>query len=222
MTSEISSRLAAAWGAAQAKLPPDALKESKPNFATLSGIPVERLYLPGGDEAGSYESKLGFPGAYPFTRGVQPTMYRGRYWTMRQYSGFATCEETNKRYRYLLDRGQTGLSVAFDLPTQMGHDSDAPESEGEVGKCGVAISTLDDMEVLFDSIPLDKVSTSMTINATAPVLLAMYVALAEKGGVSPALLNGTVQNDLLKEYIARGAYIFPPGPSIRLATDLFE
>ncbi len=195
--------------------------ERRAEFATVSGIPVERLYTPE-DVPVDYERDLGFPGEYPFTRGVQPTMYRGRLWTMRQYAGFATAEESNRRYRYLLEQGQTGLSVAFDLPTQIGYDSDHPMAEGEVGRVGVAISSLRDMEILFDGIPLDKVSTSMTINAPATVLLAMYIAVAEKQGVPSAKLRGTVQNDILKEYVARGTYIFPPEPSMRLVTDLFR
>ncbi len=169
-----------------------------------------------------YERDLGKPGEFPFTRGIYPTMYAGRLWTMRQYAGFGTAEESNKRYRYLLEQGQTGLSVAFDLPTQMGYDSDDPIAEGEVGKCGVAIDTLKDMEILFNKIPLDKVSTSMTINATAAVLLAMYIVLAEKQGIGPEKLRGTVQNDILKEYIARGTYIYPPEPSMRLTVDIIE
>ncbi|OTA41648.1 MAG: methylmalonyl-CoA mutase, partial [Symbiobacterium thermophilum] len=168
-----------------------------------------------------YLNDLGFPGEYPFTRGVHPTMYRGRFWTMRQYAGYGTAEESNRRYRYLLENGQSGLSVAFDLPTQIGYDSDSPYAEGEVGKVGVAIDTLADMETLFEGIPLDKVSTSMTINAPAAVLLAMYIAVAEKQGVRPDQLTGTVQNDILKEYVARGTYIFPPEPSMRLVTDVF-
>ena len=195
--------------------------ERKEAFQTESGIPVERIYTPADVET-DYIRDLGFPGEYPFTRGVQPTMYRGRFWTMRQYAGFGTAEETNARYKYLLEQGQTGLSVAFDLPTQIGYDSDDPLAAGEVGKVGVAISSLEDMETLFDGIPLDKVSTSMTINAPAAVLLAMYVAVAKKQGVGPRQLRGTVQNDILKEYIARGTYIFPPGPSMRLITDLFR
>ncbi|HFD40435.1 MAG TPA: methylmalonyl-CoA mutase, partial [Anaerolineae bacterium] len=195
--------------------------ERKEAFQTESGIPVERIYTPADVET-DYVCDLGFPGEYPFTRGVQPTMYRGRFWTMRQYAGFGTAEETNARYKYLLEQGQTGLSVAFDLPTQIGYDSDDPLAAGEVGKVGVAISSLEDMETLFDGIPLDKVSTSMTINAPAAVLLAMYVAVAKKQGVEPRQLRGTVQNDILKEYIARGTYIFPPGPSMRLITDLFR
>jgi len=181
-----------------------------------------RLYTPLDIEELDYENDLGFPGEYPFTRGVQPTMYRGRFWTMRQYAGFASAEESNQRYKYLLEQGQTGLSCAFDLPTQIGYDSDEPISEGEVGKVGVAIDSLADMEILFDGIDLGKVSTSMTINAPASVLLAMYIAVAEKQGVSPDKLNGTIQNDILKEYAARGTYIFPPKPSMRLITNIFE
>lgn len=181
----------------------------------------KRLYTPLDVEDFDYNEKLGFPGQYPFTRGVQPTMYRGRLWTMRAYAGFATAEETNARYKYLLEAGQTGLSVAMDLPTQIGLDSDAELSHGEVGKVGVAIDSLADVEKLFDGIPLDKVSTSMTINGPAAVLLAMYVAVAEKQGVKPEQLKGTIQNDILKEYIARGTYIFPPRPSMRLITDTF-
>jgi len=196
--------------------------ERKENFVTGSNSEVNRLYTPVDIENLDYLEDLGFPGEYPFTRGVQPTMYRGRLWTMRQYAGFATAEESNKRYKYLLEQGQTGLSVAFDLPTQIGYDSDYPLSEGEVGKVGVAIDSLEDMEILFDGIPLDKVSTSMTINAPAAVLLAMYIAVAEKQGVTPEKLNGTIQNDILKEYIARGTYIFPTQPSMRLITDIFE
>ncbi len=183
---------------------------------------AQRLYTPLDTEDFDYGEKLGFPGQYPFTRGVQPTMYRGRLWTMRAYAGFATAEETNARYKYLLQAGQTGLSVAMDLPTQIGLDSDHELSHGEVGKVGVAIDSLADMEALFDGIPLDKVSTSMTINGPAAVLLAMYVAVAEKQGVAPEALKGTIQNDILKEYIARGTYIFPPRPSMRLITDTFE
>lgn len=183
---------------------------------------VKRLYTPLDTANLNYNEQLGFPGQYPFTRGIQPTMYRGRFWTMRQYSGFATAEETNARYKYLLNAGQTGLSVAMDLPTQIGLDSDHELSHGEVGKVGVAIDSLADMEVLFEGIPLDKVSTSMTINGPAAVLLAMYVAAAEKQGITPDKLSGTIQNDILKEYIARGTYIFPPRPSMRLITDSFE
>lgn len=194
--------------------------ERKASFTTNSWIPAERLYTPA-ELPADYEFKLGFPGEYPFTRGIQPTMYRGRLWTMRQYAGFGSAEESNARYKFLLSQGQTGLSVAFDLPTQIGYDSDSPFAEGEVGKVGVAIDTLADMETLFDGIPLDKVSTSMTINAPATVLLAMYIAVAEKQGVPAKKLSGTVQNDILKEYAARGTYIYPPGPSMRLITDLF-
>ncbi|MGZ9276563.1 MAG: acyl-CoA mutase large subunit family protein [Candidatus Limnocylindrales bacterium] len=199
-----------------------AAPERRDPFVTSSGIEIRDLYTPA-DIAGLDEERdLGRPGEYPFTRGVQPTMYRSRFWTMRQYAGFATAEETNRRFRYLLDQGQTGLSVAFDLPTQMGYDSDAPAAEGEVGRVGVPISSLADMHVLVDGLPLDKVSTSMTINATAPILLACYVAAAEDQGVPREEIGGTTQNDILKEYIARGTYIFPPRPSMRLVTDVFE
>jgi methylmalonyl-CoA mutase N-terminal domain/subunit len=199
----------------------DRYPERRDEFKTDSGIEIERVYTPD-DAPSDYGADLGFPGRYPFTRGVQPTMYRGRLWTMRQYAGFGSAAETNARYKYLLEQGQTGLSVAFDLPTQIGYDSDDPLAAGEVGKVGVAISSLEDMERLFEGIPLEQVSTSMTINAPAAVLLAMYVAVARKQGVSPSRLRGTVQNDILKEYIARGTYIFPPGPSMRLITDLFR
>jgi len=195
--------------------------EREPVFETTSHIELKRLYTPLDIADTDYCRDLGFPGEYPFTRGVQPTMYRGRFWTMRQYAGFATAEETNKRYKYLLEQGQTGLSVAFDLPTQIGYDSDHPLAEGEVGKVGVAIDTLRDMEILFDGIPLDKVSTSMTINATAAILLTMYLAVAEKQGVKSELVQGTIQNDILKEYAARGTYIFPPLESMRIVTDIF-
>jgi len=196
--------------------------ERKSDFVNTSGIPVERLYSPLDQEGSEYLTEVGLPGEYPYTRGVQPTMYRGRYWTMRQYAGFASAEESNKRYRFLLDQGQTGLSVAFDLPTQIGYDSDDEMAIGEVGKVGVAIDSLADMEVLFKEIPLDKVSTSMTINAPAAVLLSMYVAVAEKQGVSADKLRGTIQNDILKEYSSRGTYIFPPKPSMRIITDIFS
>ena len=196
--------------------------ERKTTFSSTSGYEVERLYTPADLENLDYEQALSLPGEYPFTRGVQPTMYRGRFWTMRQYAGFASAEESNTRYKYLLEQGQTGLSVAFDLPTQIGYDSDHQLSQGEVGKVGVAIDSLADMEILFNGIPLDKVSTSMTINAPAAVLLAMYIAVGEKQGVSSDQLNGTIQNDILKEYVARGTYIFPPQPSMRLITDIFE
>jgi methylmalonyl-CoA mutase N-terminal domain/subunit len=195
--------------------------ERRKRFESTSGTEIDRLYTPGHLEGLDYLRDLGFPGEYPFTRGVQPTMYRGRLWTMRQYAGFGDARESNNRYRYLLDHGQTGLSVAFDLPTQMGYDSDSPMASGEVGKVGVAIDSLEDMEVLFDRIPLGKVSTSMTINSTAAVLLAMYLAVGDKQGVPADRLNGTIQNDILKEYIARGTYIFPPAPSMRVITDIF-
>ncbi|MBI5905871.1 MAG: methylmalonyl-CoA mutase family protein [Deltaproteobacteria bacterium] len=195
--------------------------ERRARFESTSGEEIDRLYTPEHLEGFDYLRDAGFPGEYPFTRGVQPTMYRGRLWTMRQYAGFGDARESNKRYRYLLDHGQTGLSVAFDLPTQMGYDSDHAMALGEVGKVGVAIDSLEDMEVLFDRIPLGKVSTSMTINSTAAILLAMYVAVGEKQGVAPSALNGTIQNDILKEYIARGTYIFPPAPSMRIITDIF-
>ena len=195
---------------------PGALRQQQ--FATTSGVALEPLYVP---REIDYQEKLGFPGEYPFTRGIQPTMYRGRFWTMRQYAGFGTAEETNRRFRYLLASGQTGLSTAFDLPTQMGHDSDSPRARGEVGRVGVAIDTVEDMERLFQGIELGKVSTSMTINATAATLLALYQSVAEAHGTSARDLSGTVQNDVLKEYIARGTYIYPPGPSMRLITDVF-
>jgi methylmalonyl-CoA mutase N-terminal domain/subunit len=195
--------------------------ERKKRFQTLSGIPVERLYTPLAGSGLDCLKDLGFPGSYPYTRGVQATMYRGRFWTMRQYAGFASAEASNKRYKYLLEQGQTGLSVAFDLPTQIGYDSDHPLAQGEVGKVGVAIDSLTDMEALFSGIPLDQVSTSMTINAPAAVVLAMYVETAAKQGVSPEKLKGTIQNDILKEYAARGTYIFPPAPSMRIITDIF-
>lgn len=194
--------------------------ERKENFQTSSAIDIDRIYGPKiPDEY--YLNNIGYPGEYPYTRGVRRTMYRGRLWTMRQYAGFGSAKETNKRFKYLLEQGQTGLSVAFDLPTQIGYDSDDPMSLGEVGKVGVAIDTLEDMEILFDGISLDKVSTSMTINAPAAVLLAMYIVVAEKQGVPQEKIQGTIQNDILKEYIARGTYIFPPKPSMRLITDIF-
>lgn len=196
--------------------------ERRESFESSSGIEEERLSTPDSLGDFSYEEQLGFPGEYPFTRGVQPTMYRGRLWTMRQYAGFASAEESNERYKYLLEQGQTGLSIAFDLPTQIGYDSDDPLAYGEVGKVGVAIDSLADMEILFKDIPLDKVSSSMTINAPAAVLLAFYIAAAEKQGVTPDKLKGTIQNDILKEYAARGTYIFPPEPSMRLITNIFE
>ena len=196
--------------------------ERREHFETSSGIEVRDLYTPADVDSLDEDRDLGRPGEYPFTRGVQATMYRGRLWTMRQYAGFASAAETNRRFRYLLEQGQTGLSVAFDLPTQMGYDSDASEAEGEVGRVGVPIASLADMETLLDGIPLGEVSTSMTINATAAILLALYVAVAEKQGVPRERVSGTTQNDILKEYIARGTYIFPPRPSMRLVTDVFE
>jgi methylmalonyl-CoA mutase N-terminal domain/subunit len=205
------------YGTSIAKSP-----EREKEFTTPSFARVDPLYTPLDADSERYAEKSGFPGEYPFTRGIQPTMYRGRFWTMRQYAGFGTARESNERYRYLLSQGQSGLSVAFDLPTQIGYDSDAPLADGEVGKVGVAIDTLADMEVLFDGIPLDKVSTSMTINAPAAVLLAMYIVVAEKQGVARSAISGTIQNDILKEYIARGTYIFPPKPSMRLITNIFD
>jgi methylmalonyl-CoA mutase, N-terminal domain len=196
--------------------------EREEKFSTISFTPVKALFTPNDFGEENYNDKIGFPGQYPYTRGIQPTMYRGRLWTMRQYAGFGTAKESNERYRYLLEQGTSGLSVAFDLPTQIGYDSDDPLAYGEVGKVGVAIDTLADMEILFDKIPLDKISTSMTINASASVLLAMYIAVAEKQGVSRDKISGTIQNDLLKEYIARGTYIFPPKPSMRIITNIFE
>ncbi len=195
--------------------------ERRKRFESTSGEEVDRLYTPLDLERFDYLTDAGFPGEYPFTRGVQPTMYRGRFWTMRQYAGFGDARESNRRYRYLLAQGQTGLSVAFDLPTQMGYDSDNPVASGEVGKVGVAIDSIEDMGVLFDRIPLGKVSTSMTINSTASILLAMYIAVGESQGVTRSALNGTIQNDILKEYIARGTYIYPPAPSMRIITDIF-
>ncbi len=195
--------------------------ERKAEFSTDSGITLKPV-IPPSEIPADRESSLGYPGEYPFTRGVQPTMYRGRFWTMRQYAGYSSAEESNRRYRFLLEQGQTGLSVAFDLPTQIGYDADDPIALGEVGKVGVSISSIEDMEMLFTEIPLDKVSTSMTINAPAAVLLAMYIAVAKKQGVPSTTLRGTIQNDILKEYIARGTYIFPPTPSMRLITDIFQ
>jgi len=196
--------------------------ERKPEFVNTSEIPINRVYTPLDLSYEDYLSDIGLPGEYPFTRGVQPTMYRGRYWTMRQYAGFASAAESNRRYRFLLDQGQTGLSVAFDLPTQIGYDSDNEMALGEVGKVGVAIDSLRDMEVLFNEIPLDKVSTSMTINSPAAILLAMYMAVAEKQGLPMEKLRGTIQNDVLKEYSSRGTYIFPPKPSMRIITEIFS
>jgi methylmalonyl-CoA mutase N-terminal domain/subunit len=196
--------------------------ERDPEFTTGSGIPVEPLYTAESHPDWDPRSALGYPGEYPYTRGIQPTMYRGRLWTMRQYAGFGTAEESNRRYRYLLDHGTTGLSVAFDLPTQMGYDADNPLAEGEVGKVGVSISSLEDMRTLFDAIPLERITTSMTINATAAILLSLYIAVAREQGADVRKLSGTVQNDILKEYIARGTYIYPPAPSMRIITDLFQ
>jgi len=198
------------------------MPERRKEFLTESGIKLKRVYTPLDVQDLDYMRDLGFPGEYPFTRGVYPTMYRARLWTMRQYAGFGTAEQTNKRFRYLLEQGQTGLSVAFDFPTQLGYDCDHPLALGEVGKAGVSVCTLRDMETLFNHIPLDKVTTSMTINAPATVLLAMYIAVGEKQGIPQSSLGGTVQNDILKEYVARGLYIFPPKPSMKLATDIFE
>jgi len=195
--------------------------ERKDRFTTISGLPVDRLYTPESLPHWNPEEALGYPGEFPFTRGIYPTMYRGRFWTMRQYAGFGTAVESNQRYRYLLSKGQAGLSVAFDLPTQIGMDSDHPLAQGEVGKVGVAIDSLEDMETLFEGIPLEKVSTSMTINSTAAILLCLYVAVAKKQGANLARISGTVQNDILKEYIARGTYIYPVRPAMRIVTDIF-
>jgi methylmalonyl-CoA mutase N-terminal domain/subunit len=211
-----------AWRAGSRAKALKAAPERRERFETSSGIEIADVYT-AADLAGfDPDAQLGLPGEFPFTRGVQPTMYRSRFWTMRQYAGFATAAETNERFRYLLGQGQTGLSVAFDLPTQMGYDSDAPQAEGEVGRVGVPISSLADMETLFRDIPLGTVSTSMTINSTAAILLALYVVAAERQGVDRAAVSGTTQNDILKEYIARGTYIYPPRPSMRLVTDVFE
>jgi methylmalonyl-CoA mutase N-terminal domain/subunit len=210
------------WRATTRQKAVDAAPERRDRFETSSGIEIGDLYTPADTSGMDEDRDLGRPGEPPFTRGVQPTMYRSRLWTMRQYAGFSTAAETNRRFRYLLEQGQTGLSVAFDLPTQMGYDADAPEAEGEVGRVGVPVSSLADMETLLDGIPLGKVSTSMTINATAATLVALYVAAAERQGVDRSAISGTVQNDILKEYIARGTWIYPPGPSMRLVTDIFE
>ena len=217
-----SSSSKAEWGEKTLDPVKKRFGERRERFETDSGLEIDTVYTPEDRSDFDCAKKLGHPGEYPYTRGVQPNMYRGRLWTMRQYSGFASPEESNRRYRYLLEEGQTGLSVAFDLPTQTGYDSDHPLALGEVGRAGVPISSLEDMETLFDGIPLDKVSTSMTINATASILLALYIAVAKKQGVSPTDLNGTIQNDILKEYIARGTYIYPPEPSMRLVTDVFQ
>src|SRR5436305_9514039 len=197
-------------------------KERKSHFATISGLPIDRLYTEENLSGTNPEDTIGYPGGFPYTRGIYPSMYRGRLWTMRQYAGFGSAAESNQRYRYLLSRGQTGLSVAFDLPTQIGMDSDHPLALGEVGKVGVAIDSLEDMERLFDGIPFEKVSTSMTINVTASILLCLYVAVAKRQGASLQKLSGTVQNDILKEYIARGTYIYPVRPAMRIAADLFS
>lgn len=209
------------WKETTLKKSIDKFPERKSSFQTSSGIDLPPALPPAHDDP-AYVGMLGYPGEYPFTRGVQPTMYRGRFWTMRQYAGFSTAEESNRRYRYLLNAGQTGLSVAFDLPTQIGYDADDPMALGEVGKVGVSISSVEDMATLFDQIPLGKVSTSMTINAPAGVLLAMYIAVARRQGIEMKALKGTIQNDILKEYIARGTYIYPPSPSMRLITNIFE
>jgi methylmalonyl-CoA mutase N-terminal domain/subunit len=206
---------------ADSKTKSEAPAERKERFTTLSGIPLERVYYQHSFVDSETEESIGYPGEYPFTRGIYPTMYRGRFWTMRQYAGFGSAVESNQRYRYLLSKGQAGLSVAFDLPTQIGMDSDHPLALGEVGKVGVAIDSLEDMETLFDGIPLEKVSTSMTINATAAILLCLYVAVAKKQGASLQKLSGTIQNDVLKEYIARGTYIYPVRPAMRIVTDIF-
>ncbi len=222
MSNQTIQQLKEAWESSTLAKVLKRFPERKVRFSTSSDIELDRVYLPDDTcDVDAYQEQLGFPGEYPYTRGVQPTMYRGRLWTMRQYAGYATAEESNARYRYLLGAGQTGLSVAFDLPTQIGYDSDDPMALGEVGKVGVSIPSLRDMARLFEGIPLDKVSTSMTINAPAAILLAMYIAVGKQQGVEPSKLRGTVQNDILKEYIARGTYIFPPKPSMRLITDLF-
>jgi len=199
----------------------DPASERQPRFTTLSGLPLERLYTAESTNGANPDETVGLPGEFPYTRGIYPTMYRGRFWTMRQYAGFGTAVESNQRYRYLLSKGQMGLSVAFDLPTQIGMDSDHPLALGEVGKVGVAIDSLEDMETLFDQIPLEKVSTSMTINATASILLCLYVAVARKQGAALEKLSGTIQNDILKEYIARGTYIYPVKHAMRIVTDIF-
>ena len=222
MSNQTIQQLKEAWESTTLAKVLKRFPERKARFSTSSDIELDRVYLPDDTcDVDAFQARLGFPGEYPYTRGVQPTMYRGRLWTMRQYAGYATAEESNERYRYLLSAGQTGLSVAFDLPTQIGYDADDPMALGEVGKVGVSIPSLHDMARLFEGIPLDKVSTSMTINAPAAILLAMYIAVGKQQGVEPSKLRGTVQNDILKEYIARGTYIFPPKPSMRLITDLF-
>src|SRR3990170_2701423 len=210
------------WQETALKRTLDRSPERKQAFTTDSGIPVKALYTPLDNPESDYQRQIGFPGEFPYTRGVYPSMYRGQLWTMRQYAGFGAAEETNRRFRYLLERGSTGLSIAFDLPTQLGLDSDDPLAEGSVGRVGVAVDTLADMETIFQGIPLDRVSTSMTINATAPILLAMYIAVGEQQGVAQTQLTGTTQNDILKEFIARGTYIFPPEHSLKLALDIVE
>ena len=210
------------WRATTYRRAVERAPERQPAFTTSSEIEVQPLYTAEDLRDWDPAEQLGYPGEYPYTRGIQPTMYRGRLWTMRQYAGYATAEESNKRYRYLLEHGTTGLSVAFDLPTQMGYDADHPLAEGEVGKVGVSISSVEDMRTLFDGIPLEKITTSMTINATAAILLALYIAVAREQGADVRKLSGTVQNDILKEYIARGTYIYPPTPSMRIITDLFR
>ena len=221
---DIMSREKQEWEENTLRPSTDRFKERSDRFTTDSGLEIEPVYSPEDISQGQeeYLDKLGFPGQYPYTRGVQPNMYRGRIWTMRQYSGYSTAYDTNQRFNYLLSQGQTGLSVAFDLPTQIGYDSDHPFSEGEVGKVGVPISSLEDMEILLNSIPLDQVSTSMTINSTASVLLCLYIAAAKRQGVSQEKLSGTLQNDILKEYIARGTYAYPPHPSMKLVVDIFK
>ena len=225
MTEDDRTRIATARKGWEERKLASALKrgaERKKQFSTTSGIEIDRVYDPTDSNGFDFTRDLGFPGDYPFTRGVQPTMYRGRLWTMRQYAGFGTAEESNRRYRYLFEQGQTGLSVAFDLPTQMGRDADHPLASGEVGRVGVSICSLGDMETLLAELPLDKISTSMTINATAAILLALYLVVAERRGVGWDKVNGTIQNDLLKEYIARGTYIYPPRGSMRIITDIFS
>jgi len=194
-------------------------EERKPKFTNLSNIEIKRVYTPDDAKDIDYSKEIGLPGEFPFTRGIHPTMYRGRLWTMRQFAGFGTAEETNKRFKYLLQHGETGLSTAFDMPTLMGYDSDHPMSQGEIGRCGVAIDTIIDMDILFDGIPLDKVTVSMTINAPAAVIFAMYIAVAEKRGIPLTSIGGTIQNDMLKEYIAQKEWIYPPGPALRLIRD---
>src|SRR5690606_1103284 len=212
----------ARWEQTTLKAVLDRQPERRETFMTTSSVPVERLYAPSDLPGFSYMDELGFPGEYPYTRGIHATMHRGRLWTMRMFAGFGTAEETNERFKYLLSKGQDGLSVAFDMPTLYGYDTDAPEALGEFGKCGVAVSSLKDMELLFDGIPMGEVSTSMTINSPAAIIWAMYIAAAEKQGYDRARLRGTLQNDTLKEYIAQKEYIFPPRPSMRLVTDTIE